>query len=139
LYCLGIERGLETPAESTSREKSSSSLSKLCSIALLIAIQSSTLTPLSPSIMTAILLSEQCQDQSKTNDYDLLMLHLTIGLLFLSLNFGYKKRGLAVPSFFHPNFCANIVLYLKLKNLSRAHYFFVSSCEKILLILIYSL
>ena len=57
IYCLILERGVCAPEELTSREKSCLSLSMLCSIDLLTYIQSSTDTPLSPSIIILMELS----------------------------------------------------------------------------------
>ena len=52
-----LERGVNAPEELTSIEKSYSSLSRLCSTDLLTYIQSSNVTPLSPSIKILIELS----------------------------------------------------------------------------------
>src|SRR5690606_17909398 len=68
LYCLGYCSGDAAPAEVTSRAKSSSSRSRLCSMARLMSMQSCRLTPRSPSRMTRILLSAPMVKSIKNRD-----------------------------------------------------------------------
>src|SRR5690606_19186777 len=56
------------PAEVTSKEKSSSSRSRLCSMARLMSIQSLRLTPLSPSKTTLMVLSPPTVKSIKNKD-----------------------------------------------------------------------
>src|SRR5690606_29556291 len=75
------------------------SLSKLCSMARLTNMQSSTVTPVSPSITTLILLSSEIDKSIKNKCcFSSRLSFNKFSTVVLNISW-YKKRGLYVPSY----------------------------------------
>src|SRR5690606_27869872 len=97
----GNFKGVVAPADATSKEKSCSSRSRLCSILRLTSIQSCRFTPLSPSITTEILESVEMEKsiRKRSGCCSSPCSSKSLTLLLKSIFF-YKKRGRNVPSLF---------------------------------------